>query len=114
MPVRRKVKSIDPALPQLVMAQGGRCFYCNEPFSKRRGPTRDHLFPRYMGCGLQGNKVAAHSKCNTSKGHRMPTEDEYERAIALYAGLGLQLKYQMKPVGTQTVYELVRTTEPTP
>lgn len=107
MPVRRKPKSNDPPLAQLVMVQGGRCFYCGEPFSKRRGATRDHLFPRSLGCDLAGNKVAAHSKCNCLKGDRMPTPEEYERASAMYAVMGMALRYRMEPVGVQTVYALV-------
>lgn len=106
MPVRRKQKLNDAPLAQLMFAQGGRCFYCGEPFSKRRGPTRDHLFPRSLGCDLPGNKVAAHSKCNSAKGSRMPTPEEVERASAMYAALGLHIAYRLKPVTVQVVYEV--------
>lgn len=109
MPVRRKPKTNDPPLAQLVIAQGGQCFYCGAPFSKRRGPTRDHLFPRSLGCDLAGNKVAAHSRCNVAKGDRMPTLEEYDRASALYALMGMALRYRMEPLGVRTVYGLVLT-----
>lgn len=107
MPVRRKPKPNDPPLPQLVAAQGGRCFYCGEPFSKRRGITRDHLFPRSMGYDLGGNKVAAHPRCNVAKGDRMPTPDEVDKASAIYAMLGMMLRYRLEPITTVVAYGIV-------
>lgn len=72
-----------------VAAQGGGCFYCGQPFSKRNRPTRDHLFPRCMGRDLMFNKVMVHAKCNQAKGDRMPTAEEVERARVVYTILGL-------------------------
>ena len=103
---RRKVKLNDAPLVQIAMAQGGRCFYCDQPFSKRRGITRDHLFPRSFGCDLAGNKVAAHAKCNVEKGCRLPTPAEVEKAAAIYEMLGLRLAYRLEPVGTETIYRI--------
>lgn len=95
MPVRRKPKPNDPPLVLLVAAQGGRCFYCGEAFSKKRKVSRDHLFPRAMGFDLSGNKVAAHVPCNAKKGDRMPTPEEVDRATAVYAMLGMALNYRL-------------------
>lgn len=114
MPVRRKPKPNDPPLPQLVAAQGGRCFYCDQPFSKRRGITRDHLFPRSMGCDLSGNKVAAHSRCNVAKRDRMPTPEEVDKAGAIYAALGMMLRYRLEPKGAVEVYGIAETSPMTP
>lgn len=74
---------------QFIQAQGGCCFYCGEPFSKKRRPTRDHFFPRCAGNGLFLNKVYAHAQCNCAKGSREPNREEIQRFKVLYLILGL-------------------------
>lgn len=71
----------------LLWAQGGVCFYCNKPLTKRDA-TRDHLVPRCRGGWLDFNKVMCCFRCNTKKGDRMPTEAELAKARDLYASLG--------------------------
>lgn len=73
---------------QLLRAQGRKCFYCGRPLTEKQA-TRDHLFPRALGRDLALNKVMACRKCNCKKGCRLPTQEELDRARALYAGLGM-------------------------
>lgn len=110
MPVRRRIPDNSPSLAELIGAQGGVCFYCRKPFSKSKmgKPSRDHLFPRSMGCDLKDNRVVACVRCNGAKGDRMPTPEEVERAQALYERFGSRLRYRMEPVEVVTHYRLVK------
>lgn len=58
----------------------GRCFYCDEEVSYNEA-TIDHQVPIIKeGSGDLDNLVMACYPCNSSKGGRMPTADELERA----------------------------------
>lgn len=50
-----------PSLTDLVHRQRGRCFYCTEPFDRRkRRPTVDHKIPVWTGGrDVPENMVAA-------------------------------------------------------
>ena len=65
-----------------LIAQGGLCFYCNEPPAPP--VTLDEVIPRSKGgpCSL-GNVVAACHACNQLKRDRAPTEIELKRAADL-------------------------------
>lgn len=60
-----------------------------------------------MGYDLGGNKVAAHPRCNVAKGDRMPTPDEVDKASAIYAMLGMMLRYRLEPITTVVAYGIV-------
>jgi hypothetical protein len=73
----------------LCACQGGKCFYCRVPFS---GPvikgeaqpdnwTRDHVHPWCDGGRLI---VLACYRCNQGKGSKLPTEEQWDRAMRLY------------------------------
>ncbi|MBU6232515.1 HNH endonuclease [Patescibacteria group bacterium] len=77
----------------IFVAQDGKCFYCDRPLwgaveSKGKqfdsNHTIDHVVPRSDGGQGGRNLVIACLRCNQDKGHRMPTEDEIQRAIALH------------------------------
>lgn len=61
-------------LEEYYAAQGSCCYYCKTktPFNLI---TRDHVFPKSHGHGLQNNSVFACRKCNsTHKGNKTPEE----------------------------------------
>ena len=72
----------------LLLAQGGRCFFClieifipepNEPLP-RDCVTVDHFVPRAEGGAKDWtNRVLCCSPCNSRKGHRLPTAEELNR-----------------------------------
>lgn len=85
-------------LRQLFEAQGTLCFHCDEPMlaavprggDRRQGWTREHVYPRATGGNTLGNNIVlAHASCNNDKGSRDPTQAEIEKAIGIYASLGL-------------------------
>lgn len=73
----------------LWLAQGGRCFFCNEPMLERKpvgtdpnhpnAATKEHLFPQSRYPTKTNIWVWAHNKCNVAKGDRDPTLSEYCR-----------------------------------
>ena len=73
--------------PDLVKAQGRKCFYCGQ-FMAAKGITRDHLRPRCDGNTLVLNQVLCCVECNRRKGRRPPTEREVCKARRLYVALG--------------------------
>jgi len=66
-------------------AQGGNCFLCGRPMTKKPFPlhpngfTRDHLWPSSLGGGSVRNIVLAHDSCNREKDNRPATFEEAER-----------------------------------
>jgi CRISPR/Cas system Type II protein with McrA/HNH and RuvC-like nuclease domain len=75
---------------ELFFAQNGRCFYCGGLMSSFRsnspttiGWTVDHFYPKSRGYTKHNNKVLCHFWCNSEKGDRMPTDEEWERFDAL-------------------------------
>lgn len=82
----------------LFEAQESLCFHCGKPMVLHRlrhqqraiGWTREHVWPRAdpMAYALQNNTVLAHPPCNGARGDRLPTADEIQRTIAIYAKIG--------------------------
>lgn len=70
---------------ELLIAQEGKCFYCNRPMDSiaypqsQRGFTVDHFYPKSKGNGLAKNKVYAHHHCNRKKDSRNPNKRELEK-----------------------------------
>lgn len=70
---------------ELLIAQEGKCFYCNRPMDSigypksKRGFTVDHFYPKSKGNGLSGNKVYAHFHCNKRKDSRTPSKVEVDK-----------------------------------
>jgi 5-methylcytosine-specific restriction endonuclease McrA len=73
--------------------QKGLCFICGEPmdpepYVKYRNPlgwNRDHLYPRHLGgANLASNIVLTHCKCNSRKGHELPTDAEREKFFRVF------------------------------
>lgn len=50
--------------------------------------STDHVYPKSSNVGLQPNTVAAHIRCNSLKGNRMPTGCELIWLEAVNARLG--------------------------
>ena len=68
--------------------QKGLCFICDEPmhpepyvkFTNPHGWNLDHLTPRALGgVDRTANIVLTHVKCNSRKGHRHPTREEFRK-----------------------------------
>lgn len=81
---------------ELFLAQRGKCFYCGELMSIRRGEpfvgwTADHFFPKCNNNSLNGNIVLAHENCNQKKASRLPTNTEKRRKDALYKRIARRL-----------------------
>ena len=56
--------------------QGNKCYLCAKRFTKANPPTIEHLLPLAKGGdNNRENLVAAHQRCNSSKGAK--TEAEY-------------------------------------
>jgi 5-methylcytosine-specific restriction endonuclease McrA len=57
-------------------AQNGVCPYCGNTLTvsmeKLWRPTFDHVTPKRIAHGKEGNKVVAHENCNQRKGSRLP------------------------------------------
>ena len=64
----------------LVSRQGGKCYYCDKAFTKRRKAELEHVIPLSRG-GLNAddNVVAACVSCNRTKSAKAP--DDYAREI---------------------------------
>ena len=68
----------------LFLMQHGNCFYCETPMDSRaykvnkKGYTIDHFIPKKLKLGayLKYNHVLAHSRCNSKKGHELPTDEQ--------------------------------------
>ena len=71
--------------------QGGRCWYCEQPFSSRL-VTIDHVLPRVLGgTNAWHNIVASCAKCNRRKGCKRTKKVKTLRRInALRAQSGLE------------------------
>jgi 5-methylcytosine-specific restriction endonuclease McrA len=88
---RRRRVAVTRARDALSGFQGGRCFYCQEPFSALSSQLHvDHVFPvALMAVGGQSmpdlnglwNLVLACAPCNLRKSSRLPTVDEIARLI---------------------------------
>ena len=67
-------ESYTPAdVSELMTYQSGRCFWCNQPFSKRFHV--DHVMPLSRGgSNTAGNIVLACAPCNHSKGSKPPIQ----------------------------------------
>lgn len=91
LPTRDKSSLVN----RLWVVQSGRCFHCGEAMLMRvasnhgRGWSREHIYPVSRGGRNAGNVVLAHRKCNSARGNPEPSEDEIERALAIFAVLGL-------------------------
>lgn len=82
----------------LIAAQEGRCGICGEPF--KRTPwgefvvaNIDHVLARKLG-GFDGpgNMIATHRKCNSIKGHRLPTGCETIWLLAVCERLDIPMR----------------------
>lgn len=73
---------------RLKAAQQHRCFYCGRDNDGWTW-TRDHVFPRSLGFQLATNMVMSCEECNQTKGSRLPTRSELDRAVAVYEAAGL-------------------------
>ena len=91
LPTRDKASLVN----RLWVVQSGRCFHCGEAMlmgvasNHGRGWSREHIFPVSRGGRNAGNVVLAHRKCNSARGNPEPSEDEIERARAIFAVMGL-------------------------
>ena len=85
-------------LTEWLIAQDGKCFYCEKPMDSvahpdsPRGYTIDHFYPKCKGNGLMGNKVLAHYHCNKEKGNRDPTEREIRKFNRIVKKIGKRRK----------------------
>lgn len=88
-----KLKSIKPRLrgifgnvlmQLLLVGNQCKCYICNQPLVISGDSNRDHVFPRQMGFGLNGNMMPAHMECNSDKAHRLPRVNELESALRSY------------------------------
>lgn len=76
------------------MVKTGKCYYCGEPllgrghrsnkFPRGNRYTKDHVVPKAMGGGGEGNYVAACEICNQEKGAL--SVDEYRAVVAMREG----------------------------
>ncbi|RUU43090.1 HNH endonuclease [Mesorhizobium sp. M6A.T.Ce.TU.002.03.1.1] len=74
-PMKKKLKFNSAKVrSELVEIQGGKCYYCREPFTET-GPkqaTLEHKKPKMLGgTNERSNLAAACRKCNQSAGRRM-------------------------------------------
>jgi 5-methylcytosine-specific restriction endonuclease McrA len=84
-------------IEEMADAQGGRCVLCgwalifddDLPDHAPQRASFDHVIPRSRGGANHGNRLAAHRKCNTEKGSRMPTGCELVWLAAVNAKLGI-------------------------
>lgn len=68
-------------IERMIEAQLGRCVLCGQTLdadtdlhmSDPLRPSFDHVMPRARGGRDAGNRIAAHRKCNSDKGSRLPT-----------------------------------------
>lgn len=68
------------AKPILLIAQNGKCFYCNQKFSEENIETVDHFIPSSKGGSNNiQNMVLAHTECNNKKSDNMPSGEEIEK-----------------------------------
>jgi len=75
----------------LLAAQNHICFYCDASLqllpkngSKKEKATRDHFVPRFVGgSNSWTNYVFACEECNTKKGNRLPTREEWKQFAEL-------------------------------
>lgn len=75
----------------------GRCFYCVCELSESRF-TVDHQIPKCKGGrNHRDNLVLACGTCNTTKGDRMPTPNELERAN------GIRKAYDSRPANAEPI-----------
>lgn len=72
--LRRKERQLEKHIKLrhfLFHAQGGVCFFCEQPFSMVRPATIEHLVPRSLGgTNERDNLALTHSKCNSLRGVR--------------------------------------------
>ena len=81
-------KLSDLALRRKFDQQQGLCFICDEPMHREPyvkydnplGWNQDHLTPKKLG-GIDGtsNIVLTHVKCNSRKGHELPTREDFRK-----------------------------------
>jgi hypothetical protein len=85
---------------KLWIAQGGRCFHCDETMLHNVRPdhprcwSREHLFPRSTHPQSDGENptVLAHRECNAARGNRPPTFEDIARARAICEAAGVTFR----------------------
>ena len=57
--------------------QKGKCAICGQQMKLNHNPddllsaTADHIIPKSLGGGVEGNIQAAHRKCNIKRGNKL-------------------------------------------
>lgn len=79
----KRTKKFTNEMVELLIAQGGNCFYCGfpMPLGTRRQDleiTRDHFYPKSKGGGNKGNIVLCHFACNQAKDDADPTKRQVQ------------------------------------
>ena len=87
-----KWKRLSPEMIELLLAQGGRCFYCGFPMpthtrNQELMISRDHFIPKCKGGTDKDNIVLCHIACNQEKGDTDPTPTQVRTFKALQAKL---------------------------
>jgi hypothetical protein len=81
----------------LYRAQDSLCFHCGKPMEPLGTDgipqpdtcSREHIYPQATsGRGLLHNIVLAHYRCNQARGCQEPTDEQFRRAVMLYASFG--------------------------
>lgn len=86
--------AITRRLLQLREAQGGKCFHCLRPLTKKQlhpdnpdALTKDHVIPRSRGGENYMNLVVAHNRCNNKRGNAPLSEIDMRRAKMIIAAV---------------------------
>lgn len=69
-----------------VILFNSKCFYCDKGY-KESEFDKDHLVPKSKGGRGSVNYVLSCKKCNKSKGDRMPTQEELNKAKLIWNSL---------------------------
>jgi len=89
-------KSSRALLNQLVEAQGGLCYLCNDPFGDSMdrlwAASVDHVVPQSKGGKDHRNVLAAHKACNGVKSNRDPHLHELEILSVINAKLPMPVE----------------------
>jgi hypothetical protein len=80
------------------MAQRGYCGICGRKLKSLLHCTIDHVHPRARGGKSDGNRIAAHQRCNEEKGDRPPNGCEQIWLAVANAGVSDERQRGLPPI----------------